>query len=52
MGTDVYTSARLTITEAKATAPTFTAIIDRLATIPELDDVDTSGAPSTPSWRR
>lgn len=45
MGTDVYTSARLTITEAKATAPTFTDIIDRLATIPELDDVDTSGAP-------
>ena len=45
MGTDVYSSARLTITEAKATAPTFADIIDRLATIPELDDVDTSGTP-------
>ncbi|RYE40314.1 MAG: hypothetical protein EOP24_41285 [Hyphomicrobiales bacterium] len=45
MGTDVYSSARVTITEAKATAPTFAGIIDRLLAIPEFDDVDTSGTP-------
>lgn len=45
MGTDVYSSARLTITAEKATAPTFDEIVQELLAIPALDDLDTSGTP-------
>ncbi len=45
MGTDVYSSARLTITEEQSTAPTFKEIVDRLLEIPELDEVDASDTP-------
>lgn len=45
MGTDVYSSARLTITEEKATEPTFDEIVKGLLAIPELDEVDGSGTP-------